>query len=199
VFVAFGMMLGTACSTIGGAGELSSSPRVAVLEAVDRIEPVLDELTVLVSAGAISDNVVDDIAQFGPDVQKILAAYFDGAEACVSIGGLLQTETSVGRICSGNALNAIYDALDQQIWVWAIKTGLDTKTGQTIVAGRLVVKSVVRPAGSGPFARYRNEPDVPLADFQSMRARLKAKFETLIAAAQSRLASEARLSTAPAA
>lgn len=190
VCVAFGAMLGTACSTLdelgGGAGEASYSPRLAAVEAGRKIGPVLDDLTSMIALGGISDNVADDIAQFGPDVQAILAAYFDGAESCVVIGGQLVTETAVGRICSGSALNAIYDALDAQVWRWAIKAGIDTPEGQVIVAGRLVLNSVVRPTPGGPLLGYRDEPDVPLEDFMAFRARLKLQFETLIAAARNR-------------
>lgn len=187
VLAAFGVMLASACSSLnglaGGDAAPSASPRWAVVDAVRHIEPVLDELPLYISGGVLSNNIADDIAQYGPEVQAILAAYFDGAEACVAVGGQLVTETAVGRICSGNTLLTIYDALDAKVRDWAIKAGLDTKEGQTIVAARLVLSAVARPSPGGPFPGYRDEPDVPLADFQALRARLKVKFEALIAAA----------------
>lgn len=200
VVVAFGVMLGSACSSIpsayGGAGEPAVSPRWAFVAAADRIEPVLDELPLYLAAGVVSDNVTDDIAQFGPEVLTILEAYFAGAESCVNVGGALTTETAVGRICSGDSLGSIYDALDGKMRDWIIRAGVDTKEGQTILAGRLVLNSVVRPTMPGPLVGYRDEPDVPLADFQALGVRLRAKFVAMLDAAAAH-AAKARLQTAP--
>lgn len=177
----------TACGSIpsayGGNGDPAVSPRWAFVAASERIEPVLDELPLYLSAGVVSDNVTDDIAQYGPEVLTILEAYFAGAEACVNIGGQLTSETAVGRICSGDSLGSIYDALDGKMRDWIIRAGVDTKEGQTILAGRLVLNSVVRPTTPGPLVGYRNEPDVPLDDFQALGVRLRAKFVAVIDAA----------------
>lgn len=184
----------TGCGTIngalGGSSEPSVSPRTAVLKAADVILPAMDEVAIFISAGAVSNNVVDDIVQYGPDVADLISDYFDGAEACVVIAGQLVTETATGRECRRDPLNAIYDAVDARVRDWAIKTGLDTKEGQQIYAARLVIKLVPRPVAAGPFPGYRDEPDVPLADFQAMRAKARSSFEALLGAAQ---AAQARL------
>lgn len=184
----------TGCGTLnqlaGGSSEPSVSPRTAVLKAADVILPAMDEVAIYISAGAVSNNVVDDIVQYGPDVAELVSEYFDGAEACVVIGGQLVTETATGRECRRDPLNAIYDAVDARVRDWAIKTGLDTKEGQQIYAARLVIKLVPRPVASGPFPGYRDEPDVPLDDFRAMRAKARSSFEALLGAAQ---AAQARL------
>lgn len=181
----------TACSTVNGAlggdAEPSTSPRWAVTKAVNTIEPVMDELSLLIAAGGISDNVADDIVQYGPDVADLVSAYFDGAEACVVIGAQLVTDPAAGRECRRATLLTLYDSIDQKVLAWAIKTGINTKEGQTIVAARLVLSAVPRPVAGGPFPGYRDEPDVPLADFQAMRVKVRGSFETLLAAAEARL------------
>lgn len=177
----------TACSTLngvaGGDSDPSVSPRWAVVKAAQNIEPVMDELALLIAAGALSNNVTDDIAQYGPDVQTLLASYFDGAEACVVIATNLVTDTAAGRECQRSTLLALYESLDAKILAWAIKTGVNTKEGQVVVAARLVLSMVPRPVAGGPFPGYRDEPDVPLDDFTALRARLKAKFENVVNAA----------------
>ncbi len=187
VCLAFVATLMAACAST----EPQTSPRWGVVNINQKLEPVLDELTLLVAGGAISNNVTDDIAQFGPDLQQLVAGYFEAAKACVAIGGALQTETATGRICSGSTLGIIYDQIDAKVLGWAVKTGLATKEGQVIVAGRLVLSAVGRPEPGGV---YRDEPDVPLADFDALQARLRTKFEALLAAA----AAHARRSVASA-
>lgn len=188
-FALASLVLSTAaCASLPGGGEPSVSPRHATLKAAEQVEPVLSELTNLVSVGVLSDNLTDDIAQYGPDVQKILAAYFDGAEACVVVGAQLVTETTTGRECQPNVLLSLYNQLDGEILRWAMKTGVDTDAGKAIYAGRLVLAAVPKPKPGGPFAGYRDEPDVPLADFQARRAQLKAEFEALLSAAATRAA-----------
>lgn len=136
----------------------------------------------------LSDNLADDIAQFGPGVQKILAAYFDGAEACVAVGGQLVTEMATGRACKPNALARLYEQLSGEILAWAIETGIDTDAGKAIYGGRLVLAAVPRPNAGGALAGYRNETDVPLPDFKARRAQLKVKFERLLSSAATRAA-----------
>lgn len=186
-FVAFAL---AACGTLnglaGGDTEPSVSPRWAVLKAADTVEPVLNEVTTLIAAGVISDNVADDIVEHGPMIQKIAAAYFDGAEACVTIAGNLVTETTTGRQCEPSTLMSLYETLDGEIIAWMIDASArgDTDTAATIGAARLVVSLVPRPVRTGPFPGYRDEPDVPLELFQARRAQVKKSFETMIAAAE---------------
>lgn len=190
--VAFAAIALTGCGTLnavtGGDSEPSVSPRWAVVDAVKTVQPVMDELAVLVAAGAISDNVADDIVQYGPEVRELVTAYLDSAESCVVIDTQLVSETATGRECRRSGLLGLYDAIDQKVLAWAIKTGINTKEGQIIVAARLVLSAVPKPVAGGPFPGYRAEPDVPLDDFRAMRAGLATSFETLLAAAQSRLA-----------
>lgn len=180
----------SACGTLntlgGGSSELSVSPRSAVLAAADRIEPVMREVTVLVATGVVADNVADDIAQYGPRVQRLAAAYFDGAEACTVVGGQLTKDPAGGRECERSTLRAIYDSLDGEILAWMIDTSArgDQNTAAIIAAARLVVSLVPRPVAEGPFPGYRDEPDVPLALFQARRAAVRATFETLLGAAR---------------
>lgn len=182
----------SACSTIntlaGGDSEPSVSPRWAVLRAADQVEPVIKEVTTLFAAGVISDNVADDIVEHGPAVQKLVAAYFDGAEACVVIGGQLETDTAGGRMCERSTLLSVYNALDAEIIGWMIDASEkgDTKTASVIGAARLVVSLVPKPVAGGPFPGYRDEPDVPRDLFQARRAQLKTTFEALLAAAAAR-------------
>ena len=189
--LALGFIVSTlaACGTLnaigGGSSEPSVSPRWAVMAAADKIEPVLDEVTTLLGTGVISDNVADDIAEHGPTVQRLAAAYFDGAESCVVIGAQLTTETSTGRQCERSTLLSIYENLDGEIIGWMIAANAqgDKNTAAVIGAARLVVSLVPKPVAGGPFPGYRDEPDVPLDLFQARRATLKRKFEQLIAAA----------------
>lgn len=182
----------SACGTLnglaGGSSEPSVSPRWAVLKAADTIEPVLDEVTVLIATGVISDNVADDIAEHGPTIQRIVAAYFDGAEACVVVATQLQTETITGRQCERSTLLSLYESLDGEIIAWMIDASArgETEAAATIGAARLVVSLVPRPVAGGPFPGYRDESDVPLDVLRARRAMLKAKFETLLAAASAR-------------
>lgn len=185
----------TACATIPSLRDDGLSPRQTTLNAAQRIEPMLDELTLLVGAGALSDNLTDDIAQFGPKAGELLAVYFDATEACVVIDGALSSDPASGRTCKLGTLRGVYDELDILIWQWAVKTGLDTKAGQAIAAARLVVELSTQPASGGVISGFRKEPDVPLAQFQKRRAELKPKFEALIAAAARRAAAA---KTAPA-
>jgi hypothetical protein len=179
---------GTLNTLAGGSAAPSVSPRWAVLKAADTIEPVLDEVTVLIATGIVSDNVADDIADHGPTIQRIVAAYFDGAESCVVIGAQLVTETSTGRQCERSTLLSLYERLDGEIIAWMIDASArgEKDTAATIGAARLVVSLVPKPVAGGPFPGYRDEPDVPLDLFQARRASLKAKFETLLAAAAAR-------------
>jgi hypothetical protein len=192
----------SACGTLnglaGGSSEPSVSPRWAVLKAAETIEPVLDEVTVLIATGIVSDNVADDIAEHGPIIQRIVGAYFDGAEACIVAGGQLETEVAAGRQCERSTLLALYESLDGEIIAWMIDASArgEQATAATIGAARLVVSLVPKPVAGGPFPGYRDEPDVPLDLFQARRAVLKAKFETMLAAAAARAA---RLTAAPAA
>lgn len=178
-----------ACGTLnglaGGSSEPSVSPRWAVMKAADTVGPVLDEVTTLLATGVISNNVADDITEHGPTIQRLAAAYFDGAESCVVIGAQLVTETSTGRECERSTLLSIYESLDGEIIGWMIAANAqgDKDTAAVIGAARLVVSLVPKPVAGGPFPGYRDEPDVPLDLFQARRASLKAKFEKLLAAA----------------
>lgn len=176
---------GTLNGLAGGSSEPSVSPRWAVMSAADKIEPVLEEVTVLLATGVISNNVADDIAEHGPTILRLAAAYFDGAESCVVIGAQLQTETITGRQCERSTLLSIYESLDGEIIGWMIAANAqgDKDTAAVIGAARLVVSLVPKPVAGGPFPGYRDEPDVPLDLFQARRAALKAKFEKLLAAA----------------
>lgn len=182
----------TACSTLntlaGGSSEPSVSPRWAVMKAADTIEPVLDEVSVLIATGVVSDNVADDIVDHGPMIQKLVAAYFDGAEACVVLGTQLVTETSTGRECARSTLLSLYDSLDSEIIAWMIDASArgEKEAATTIGAARLVVSLVPKPVAVGPFPGYRNEPDVPLDLFQARRNLLKEKFGRLLFAAAAR-------------
>lgn len=182
----------TACGTLntlgGGSSDPSVSPRWAVMAAADKIDPVLKEVTTLLAAGVISDNVADDIAEHGPVIRRIAAAYFDGAEACVTIGGQLQTETITGRQCERSTLLSLYESLDGEIIAWMIDASArgDTDAAATIGAARLVISLVPRPVAGGPFPGYRDEPDVPLDLFQARRAAVGKAFDTMLAAAAAR-------------
>lgn len=179
---------GCASLGLGGGDEPNVSPRWAVFSAADTIEPVLSEVTAMLAAGVISDNVADDIAEHGPTVQRIIAAYFDGAEACVVTGGALVTEAGASRECEKSTLLALYKSLDGEIITWMISASAkgDTDAAATIGAARLVISLVPKPVAGGPFPGYRDEPDVPLSLFQARRASLKADFELMLAAAAAR-------------
>lgn len=186
--LALGCSLMTACASIPSFNHDGLSPRQTTINAANKIEPVLDDLTVLVGAGALSDNMTDDIAQYGPQAGQLLSGYFDAAEACVVIDGALVSDPATGRPCQLGTLRGIYDQLDGLVWKWAIDTGLDTKAGQAIAAMRLVVELTTQPASGGPISGYRKDPDVPLDQFQARRAQLKPKFEALISTAAAKAA-----------
>lgn len=176
-----------ACSTVKdfvGVGDTPSvSPRWAVQAAVNKIDPVIREVTSLIGANAVPKNVADDIAQFGPPLQKTVAAYFDNAEACVVLGGKLETDPAGGRACETAALWNLYNAVDRSVLDWANATGAkDAKAGQVVGAARIVLALVPRPDSRV----YRDEPDMPLGQFQAMRATVKADFEAMLAAAAKR-------------
>lgn len=57
-----------------------------MLAAGEKIEPAVKEVTLLLAAGAIFDNVAEEIAQYGPTIQH-RGAYFDGARVCLVSGG----------------------------------------------------------------------------------------------------------------
>lgn len=188
--LAFVAMLATACGTLnalsGGDSEPSVSPRWAVMKAADTIEPALKEVTVLLAAGVISDNVADDIAEHGPIIRRIASAYFDGAEACVVIGTQLVTETSTGRECERSTLLSLYNSLDGEIIAWMIDASAagDSDTAAKVGGARLVLSLVPKPVAGGPFGGYRDEPDVPLGLFQARRAGVAASFDAMLAAAE---------------
>ena len=183
-----------ACANLGlgGGDEPNVSPRWAVFKAADTVEPVITEVTAMLAAGVISDNVADDIAEHGPTIQRIIAAYFDGAEACVVNAGALVTEAGSTRECEKSTLLALYKSLDGEIIAWMLSASAagDTDAAATIGAARLVISLVPKPvAGGGSFTGgpgYRDEPDVPLSLFQARRASLKADFELMLAAAAAR-------------
>ena len=180
----------TACASLPSGPSLLDeglSPRTTTVEAIRKIDPLLTELPALISAGVVSNNVTDDIVQYAPIVEKLAGAYFDATEACVVIDGALQSDPASGRTCKRSTLRAIYDELDQEIRNWALQTGLDTKAGQVIWAARLIVSMTTKPASGDIITGYRKEPDVPLEDFQAIRAGVKAKFETLVATAAARV------------
>lgn len=177
-----------ACSALGLGGsspEPSVSPRSAVLAAIDKVEPVLKEVTVLVAAGAISDNVADDIAQFGPALQRIAAVYLDGAESCVVVDAALTTDPATGRECEPSTLLSVYNAFDGEILSWMVAASArgDQEAAGVIGGARLVVSLVPKPVSAGLRTGYRDEPDVPYALFAARRAALKQSFEALLAAA----------------
>lgn len=182
------ILSGCASLGLGSSGEPSVSPRAAVLAAADNVEPVLDEVTVLLATGAISDNVADDIAQFGPEVQKIAAAYFDRAASCTVVAGALVSDPAGGRECEPSTLKSLYDAFDREIIAWMVSASErgDQKTAGIIAGARLVVSLVPKPLTAGQTVGYRDEPDVPLALFEARHAALKQAFAGMLAAAQAR-------------
>lgn len=192
VLAAFAFTLASACSTInalgGGSAEPSISPRDAVLVAADKIEPVVKEVTALLVAGVVSDNVADDIAQYGPTIQRIGAAYFDGARACTVSGGQLITEPSSATECAPSTLRSLYNAADAEITAWMLQASHDgdQQTAGVIAAARLVVSLVPQPVSGGPFPGYIDKPDVPLPLFDARREALAASFTAMIEAARIR-------------
>jgi hypothetical protein len=189
---AFIAMLASACGTLdglgGGSAEPSVSPRDAVLAAADKIEPVVKEVTALLVAGVVSDNVADDIAQYGPTIQRIGASYFEGARACTVSGGQLITEPSSLQECAPSTLRSLYNAADAEITAWMLQASYDgdQQTAGVIAAARLVVSLVPQPVSGGPFPGYIDKPDVPLPLFDARHASLRASFEAMIEAARIR-------------
>lgn len=182
----------TGCASLGlgGSSEPSVSPRAAVMAAVDKVQPVIDQVTLLVATGVVSDNVTDDIAQFGPTVQRIAATYLDGARACLVEGGGLTTEPLVGGDCAPSTLLSLYNAFDREVigWMVAASERGDQQAAAVIGGARLVVSLVPKPIAGGMTAGYRDEPDVPLALFDARRATLKQSFELLLATSAARTA-----------
>lgn len=190
--VAFCCMLGTACSTLnalgGGSSEPSVSPRDAVLSAANNIEPVVKEVTSLLAAGVISDNVADDIAEHGPVIQRIGAAYFESARHCLVSEGQLISDPTTGGECAPSTLVSLYGAFDGEITGWMISASAqgDQQTAGVIAAARLVVSLVPKPVSGGPFPGYRSGDDVPIALLDARQASLRAYFEAMIEAARIR-------------
>lgn len=187
--VAFGVMLASACGTLnsfaGGSSEPSVSPRTAVLAAAEKIEPVVKEVTVLLAAGVVSDNVADDIRQYGPLLLRIADSYSAGARACLNAGGQLVTDTTTGGECTPSTLRGLYNAFDGEVLNWMIDASArgDQDVANVILGARLVVSLVPPPTPGGPFPGYRDEPDVPLVQYDARMAQLRASFEQMIAAA----------------
>jgi hypothetical protein len=192
VLAAAALSMGAACSTLngiaGGSSEPSVSPRDAVLAAADKIEPAVKEVTLLLAAGVISDNVADDIAEYGPTIQRIGAAYFDEARECLVSEGQLITDPTTGGDCAPSTLQSIYNAADAEITAWMIDASRagDQQTAGYIAGARLIVSLVPKPVSGGPFPGYRAGPDVPLALFDARREALAASFEAMIEAARIR-------------
>jgi hypothetical protein len=186
---AFAVSLASACSTLnaigGGSSEPSVSPRTAVVAAADKVEPVIKEVTVLLAAGVVSNNVADDIRQYGPLLLRIADAYSAGARACLNTGGQLVTDTTTGGECTPSTLRGLYNAFDGEVLNWMIDASQrgDQDVANVILGARLVISLVPPPTPGGPFPGYRDEPDVSLVQYDARMVQLRETFLQMIAAA----------------